>query len=129
MNGFVNFDGKTVENMLRAFKGLNATDFGAAGDDTGLDTAATEGGIITITLKDGAGEFKLYVGKKQKGSNRFAKKDGDPTIFVVSSWAADWVVGEPKKFEKKDEKEEKKDPHGGGHGMPEGMDLDMEGLE
>jgi hypothetical protein len=114
--------------MLRAFKGLNATDFAEPTDDTGLDAATKEGGVVTITLKDGAGTFKLVVGKKQKGTNRFAKKDGDDTVFVISSWAGDWAATEPKKFEKKDEKKDDagKDDDGHGHGD---MDLDLEGLE
>ena len=34
---------------------------------------------------------------------------GDGTVYVVSSWAADWAVDAPKKFEKPEEKKEKDD--------------------
>ncbi len=121
--GWEKFDGKNVENMLRAFKTLNAVDFGGAEDDTGFDAAVKEGGVITLTMKDGK-KHKLVVGKKQKGSNRFVKKDGDETVFVISSWAADWATAEPKKFEKKDEK--KDDKKGDAHAMPPMEEPDFE---
>lgn len=128
-SGWEKFDGKKVENLLRAFKALNATDFASAADtDTGVANPVKEGGLITIVMKDGT-SIKLMVGKKQKGSNRFAKKDGDETIYVVSAWAGDWAAGEPKKFEKDEKKEGGgADPHGGAHGA-EGMDFDLEGME
>ncbi len=128
--GWEKFDGKTVENMLRAFKTLNAVDFADEKDETGLDAAVKEGGLITITMKDGA-VHKLVIGKKQKGTNRFTQKEGDATVFVISSWAADWAVAEAKKFEKKEEKKGDPkapppgDPHGGGDDEPE-FDLPMD---
>ena len=114
--------------MLRAFKTLNAVDFADEKDDTGLAAAAKEGGLVTITMKDGT-VHKLVVGKKQKGTNRFIQKEGDATVFVISSWSADWAVAEPKKFEKKEEKAADPkappgDPHGGDD-MPE-LDLPMD---
>ena len=127
--GWEKFDGKKVENLLRAYKALNATDFASAADtDTGLANPVKEGGLITIVMKDGT-SIKLVVGKKQKGSNRFAKKDGDDTIYVVAAWAGDWAAADPKRFEKDEKKEGGGgDPHGGPPGA-EGMDFDLEGME
>jgi hypothetical protein len=127
--GWEKFDGKTVENMLRAFKTLNAVDFAEEKDETGLGAAVKEGGLVTITMKDGT-VHKLVIGKKQKGTNRFTQKAGDDTVFVISSWAADWAVADSKKFEKKEEKKGDPkappgDPHGGGDEAPE-FDLPMD---
>lgn len=140
-DGWEKFDGKKVEDMLRAFKKLNAIDFaddgaakapGSTADavDTGLDDtakSAVDGGPakITITFKDGK-SVVLYVGKTQKGTNRFVKKPDDPTVWVISSWSADWATAEPSKFEKKEEKKDDKKP-GDPHGAPD--DLDMGDLE
>jgi hypothetical protein len=127
-NGFVEFDGKKVEDMLRALKSLNAIDFADDGADTGTESVPT-GGIVRIKMKDGT-TYVILLGKKQKGSNRFVKKPDDPTVWVVSSWAADWITAEPSKFEKKaDKKPGGKDAppdgeEGGDDGAPD-MDLDM----
>jgi hypothetical protein len=40
------------------------------------------------------------VGKTQEGSNRYVAKSGSDTVYVISSWAADWATAEPSKFEK-----------------------------
>lgn len=101
------FDPAKVSDMLRAYKNLNAEDFGDEKSDTGFDAAATEGGIVKIKLKDDAGDFTIKVGKVAKGSSRYAiKEGGDGTIYVLSSWTADWAVAEPKKFEKADDKKD-----------------------
>ena len=117
------FDEAKVKDLLRAYKNLNAEDFGDDKSDTGLDAAAQNGGVIRIVLKDNAGDHTIKVGKTSKASSRFATKEGgDGTIYVLSSWSADWAVAEPKKFEKTDKKDEPKDPPGGDpHGM-EGME-------
>ncbi|WP_437535375.1 DUF4340 domain-containing protein [Sorangium sp. So ce726] len=103
------FDEAKVKDLLRAYKNLNAEDFGDEKSDTGIDAAASNGGIITIKLKDNAGDFAVKVGKTAKGSSRYATKEGgDGTVYVLSSWSADWAVAEPKKFEKAEKKDDKK---------------------
>ncbi len=103
------FDEAKVKDMLRAYKALSAEDFAEAGADTGLAAAETEGGVVKITLKDNAGVHVIRVGKTAKGTSRFAEKTGgDPVIYVLSSWAADWAVANQAKFEKSDKKDEKK---------------------
>ncbi len=98
-----------VKDMLRAYKNLGAEDFGDEKSDTGLDAAATNGGVIKIKLKDNAGDFTINVGKVAKGSSRYATKEGgDGTVYVISSWSADWAVADQKRFEKSEKKDEKK---------------------
>jgi hypothetical protein len=100
-----NFSDEKVKDMLRAYKALNAEDFGDDKSDTGLDKAEENGGVVHIKLKDNAGDLTVKVGKVSKGTSRYAiKEGGDGTIYVLSSWAADWATAEPSKFEKADDK-------------------------
>jgi hypothetical protein len=100
-----NFSEDKVKDMLRAFKALNAEDFGDEKADTGLDKAEENGGVVHIKLKDNAGDLVVKVGKVSKGTSRYAIKDGgDGTIYVVSSWASDWATATPSKFEKVEDK-------------------------
>ncbi|AKT41945.1 DUF4340 domain-containing protein [Chondromyces crocatus] len=122
------FDEAKVKDLLRAYKGLNAEDFGEETSETGLADAVENGGVVRIVLKDNAGDYTIKVGKTSKGSSRFAQKEGgDGTVYVLSSWSADWAVAEPKKFEKSDEKKpeggpgDEHDDHPHMPGMPEGM--------
>lgn len=111
------FDEGKVKDLLRAYKGLNAEDFGDVAKDkagSGVDAADKEGGIVKIKLKDNAGELIVKVGKVQKGTSRWAWKEGGDTLYAISSWSADWATAEPSKFEKGDEKkkdDKKKDAH------------------
>ncbi len=117
------FDEAKVKDMLRAYKALNAEDFGDEKSDTGLADAEKEGGVVRIKLKDNGGDFTIKVGKVAKGSSRFASKDGgDGTVFVLSSWSADWASAEKSKFEKADDKKKDKDKGDDHAHMP---DLDM----
>ena len=51
-------------------------------------------------LKDNAGKYVLKVGKTQSGTARYAQKDGNDTIYVIPSWAADWAIADVTKFQK-----------------------------
>lgn len=122
------FDEGKVKEMLRAFKSLTAEDFGDDKSDTGLDAAETNGGVIQVKLKDNAGDITVKVGKTNKGTSRFAiKEGGDGTVYVISSWSADWATAKADKFEKSDEKkDEKKDGDDGhGHGDIPGLPPDL----
>jgi hypothetical protein len=123
------FDPDKVKDMLRAFRALNAEDFADdkkdKAEETGLDKPA---GTIVITLKDEAGTHTLTFGKTSTGSSRYAKKNDDPMVYVMGSWASDWAVAKVEKFQKPDEKDKDKDkkppmPPGmpGMPGMPPGM--------
>lgn len=122
------FDEAKVKDMLRAYKSLSAEDFAETGADTGLDDAASNGGVVHVKLKDNGGEYTVKVGKVQKGTSRFAVKDGDPTVVVLSSWTADWATADKAKFEKSEKKDAKGDGHGDmPPGMPGGMPMGMPG--
>jgi len=112
-------DGKP-KDLLRAWKSLTAVDFAEAKDDTGLDKPVENGALVKLTAKEKTYAFK--VGKAAKGKDRYLVKDGsDGTVYVVSSWSADWAVADKAKFEKKDEKDKKKgkDKKDDGHGHDE----------
>ncbi len=126
------FDSDKVEEMLKAVKALNAVDFADADvkpADTGLEDPQAQGGIVKIKLK--SQEVVLKVGKAQKGKNRYAVKEGDPTVVVISSWTGDWATADQSKFEKKDDKKGgpppgpggDEDGPPGGFQMPPGMDM------
>jgi hypothetical protein len=105
-----NFSEEKVKDLLRAYKNLSAEDFADAKADTGLDKPEEHGGVVHIKLKDNAGDLTVKVGKVSKGTSRYAIKDGgDGTIYVLSSWAADWATAAASKFEKPEDKKDKKD--------------------
>ncbi len=102
------FSEEKVKDLLRAYKALSAEDFGEAKDDTGLDKPEENGGVVHIKLKDNAGDLTVKVGKVSKGTSRYAVKEGgDGTVYVLSSWAADWATAPASKFEKADDKSKK----------------------
>ena len=111
------FDAAKVKDMLKAYKKLKATDFAADGDDTGVSTPLEEGGVVRFTMKDDdAPKYIATLGKTNKGTNRYLVKEGDPTVYIVTSWAADWATAAPEKFQKP---EDKKDGEGEGEGDDE----------
>jgi hypothetical protein len=92
------FDEEKVKDLLRAYKGLNADDFGDGKSlaDVGLDKPEA---TVTITLKDGAGTYELLVGKVSSGTNRYAKRAQDDLIYQITSYAADWATSDASKYE------------------------------
>ncbi len=111
-----NFDKAKVEDLLRAYKSLNASDFGDGKKpaDVGLaEPLAT----LEITLDDGA-KRTLVFGSNAEGSSRWAKDPNKDQIYSVSAWAADWAFAEPKKFEKSAEGDKKDEHAGEGMQMP-----------
>jgi hypothetical protein len=98
-----NFDPEKVKDMLRAYKGLTAEDFAddKSTAETGLDKPAT----LSFTLKDNGGTQKISVGKTSTGSSRYAQKEGGPTVFILSSFAADWAAAAESKFQKPETKD------------------------
>jgi len=96
-NPIASFSEDKVKEMLRAYKALNADDFGDGKSlaDTGLDKPDA---TVSITLKDGAGKYELLVGKTATGANRWAKRGDSDTIFQIASGAADWATADGTKF-------------------------------
>jgi hypothetical protein len=121
------FSEDKVKDLLRAYKALAAEDFGDDKSDNGLDKAEENGGVVHIKLKDNAGDLTVKVGKVSKGTSRYAIKDGgDGTVYVLSSWAADWATAERSKFEKSDDKKDKDKAPEPPHGLPPGMEMPEE---
>lgn len=118
------FDEGKVKDFLRAYKALNAEDFAEDKADTGLGDAEKEGGVVHIKLKDNAGDLTIKVGKTGKGASRYALKEGgDGTVYLLSSWSADWATAERSKFEKAaDGKAADSEAEPPAMGMP-GMDM------
>jgi hypothetical protein len=97
------FDKTKVEGMVRAYKALNAADFGddKKPGDVGL---AEPKATVTIELKGGTGKHVVTVGDTAEGSNRWAMRNGSDQIFSVSSWTSDWATGNLDKFQKTEPK-------------------------
>jgi hypothetical protein len=96
-NPIPGFSEDKVKDMLRAYKALNADDFGdgKTAADTGLDKPEA---TVSIVLKDGAGKYDLLVGKTATGANRWAKRGDEATIFQITNYAAEWATSEASKF-------------------------------
>lgn len=92
-------DEDKVKEALRAFKSLNADDFGDGKTpaETGLDSPESK---VTVTLKDNAGTYVLKVGKVASGNAHYAQKEGNPTIFVIGQTASDFALADAAKFQK-----------------------------
>jgi hypothetical protein len=114
-------DEEKIKDAIRAMKNLLADDFadGKPDAETGLDAPQ---GTIVVSLKDGA-KYTLKAGKTSTGESRYAKKDGDGTVFVIGSWPAGFVMANVDKFQKSLDGggAPKHDDHEGMPGMPPGM--------
>ncbi len=97
------FKASKVDDLLRAFKALNANGFGddKKAQDVGLGEKALA--TVTITMKDGGQSYALKVGDTAEGSSRWVQVGGKDDLFSISSWAADWATAEPTKFQEKAE--------------------------
>jgi hypothetical protein len=95
------FDSGKVADMLRAFRSLNADNFAESGKtaaDLGLDKPVA---TVSLTFKDG-GKKNIEVGATAEGTSRWVRVTGKDELFSISSWAADWALAEPKKFQEGD---------------------------
>lgn len=99
------FDPKKVDDMLRAFKALNANAFGDDKQPSDVGLAEPVASVV-ITLEDGA-KRELSVGSNAEGTSRWVKTAGNDQIYSISSWAGDWTTAEPSKFQKKEDKDKK----------------------
>jgi hypothetical protein len=92
------FDQEKVKDMLRAYKGLNAEDFGDGKSlaETGLDKPEA---TATILLKDNAGQYEILVGKVSTGTNRWAKRADDDAIYQITNYVSEWVVSDAPKYQ------------------------------
>lgn len=93
------FDPDKVKDLVRAYKTLNADDFGDGKSlaDTGLDKPDA---TLTIRTKgDDAKTYELLVGKPGTGSDRYAKQADDEKIVQITSYLGDWVTADVSKFQ------------------------------
>jgi len=122
------FEEEKAKDAVRAFKAVSADDFGDGKTtaETGLDEPES---IVTVQLKDNAGKFVLKVGKVSTGTNRWAMKDGNDTIYSLPSFVADWAMAGVEKFQKNPDAGAPASSNSAGglkmpsmpHGMPPGM--------
>jgi hypothetical protein len=92
------FDEDKIKDLLKLYKSLNADDFadGKTLADAGLDKPEA---TVTITLRDGAGKYDVLVGKTATGTNRWAKRGNDDTIFQITNYAGEWATADVAKFQ------------------------------
>jgi len=114
------FEASKLEDMLRAYKSLNADGFAdkdKTPKDLGLEPPTA---TVLISLSDGA-KREVKVGATAEGTARWVQATGITDLVSISSWAADWALAEPKKFQKAEEKkDDKKDGTAGAPAMPAG---------
>ena len=92
------FDETKVKDMLRAYKGLSADDFGDGKTvaETGLDKPYA---TVSIALKDAPAPVVLQVGKVSTGTDRWAKKGDSDAIYQLASSTADWATSDATKYQ------------------------------
>jgi len=92
------FDEEKIKDMLRAFKSLNAEDFGDGKSlaETGLDKPEA---TVSIELKDAAAHYDVLVGKVGTGTNRWAKRADDDAIYQVTNYVAEWALSDAPKYQ------------------------------
>jgi len=101
------FDSSKVDDLLRAYKALNASGFG---DGKSLGDTGLEKPLATLAVTIGEAKTEIAFGSSAEGSSRFAKLPSQSEIYTVSSWAADWAVADESKFQKKAEAKEAAEP-------------------
>jgi Domain of unknown function (DUF4340) len=91
------FDPEKIKDMLRAYKTLNAEDFGDGKTlaETGLDKPD---GVVSIDLKDG-GKLEMLVGKVSTGTNHWAKRGDDDAVYQITNYLAEWALSDKSKYE------------------------------
>ena len=92
------FDQEKVKDLLRAFKTLSADDFGDGKSlaETGLDKPEA---TVAIHLAGDGKTYELDLGKVSTGTNRWAKRSTDDTIYQVTNYAAEWALSDSAKFQ------------------------------
>lgn len=95
------FKASKVDDMLRAYKTLNAADFGDEKKPTevGLDEPIA---TVAIKLQGEGGSYELLVGDNAEGKNRWVKKANEDQIYSISSWAGDWATATVAKFQEEE---------------------------
>jgi hypothetical protein len=92
-------DAAKVDDLLSAFTlggVLNADDFadGKSPAETGIE--APDATTVTFKAKDGA-MHRIVLGKAE-GGKRYARKDGDATVYLLGESPAGWAEADASKF-------------------------------
>lgn len=92
------FDQEKLKDMLRAYKALNAEDFGDGKSlaETGLEKPEA---TVSIQLRDNAGKYDLLVGVVSTGTNRWAKRADDDTIYQITNYVSEWALSDASKYQ------------------------------
>ena len=88
-----------VDDLINAFAMggvLNADDFGDGKSDVETGLASNEATTITFQPKEGA-PAKVVLGKTE-GTKRYARKEGDPTIYLLAEGPSSWAEAGLDKF-------------------------------
>jgi hypothetical protein len=92
------FDTEKVKDLLRAYKSLNADDFGDGKSlaDTGLDKPAAR---LTVHLKDEPKTYDLLLGNVSAGTDHWVKRPDDDIVYQITNYAAEWIVSDGSKYQ------------------------------
>jgi len=120
------FDPSRVDTLVTSIATLKAADFPSdpiSDEEAGL-TEGPDAATVTVAMSGDAGQqgVVLRLGKKV-ATNRYAKREGDPTMYLIANFTADNMTGGPSKFQKPEEKPEDSaaaPPQGTPPGMPAG---------
>ena len=88
-----------IDELINAFAMggvLNADDFGDGKSDVETGLAAPDATALDFKTKDGA-SHKLVLGKTE-GTKRYARKEGDPTVYLLAESPSSWAEAGPDKF-------------------------------
>jgi hypothetical protein len=95
----VGLDVAKVDDLLSAFTlggVLNADDFGDGKSDTETGLASPDVTVFTFKSKDGTAQ-KISLGKSE-GTKRYARRDGDNTVYLLSESPSGFAEVGPDKF-------------------------------
>lgn len=98
------FDPDQVKSLVSTIATLDATDF--AEDGVTVEAAGVGEGaasvVVSSTTDAGQSQVLLRIGNT-KGNDYYVSREGVPTIFVVSRWVADKLIGGADQFQKAEE--------------------------
>jgi hypothetical protein len=88
-----------VDDLVNAFAlggVLNADDFGDGKSDAETGLASPDATTLDFKTKDGA-SHKIVLGKTD-GTKRYARKEGDPTVYLLAESPSSWAESGLDKF-------------------------------
>lgn len=123
-----NFAASRVTSTISSLAHMRASDFAATTIDRAGAGITDTSAHVTLTTGDGdtVHRFTIRVGSEASAGNFYAMRDGDPTVFVVSSFLRDKINATSETFEQTaaaaaEAEEEAPSPMGGGDIPPDLM--------